>query len=79
MDDCGWVSCSKGDAGQMAPKVPSNFRFMALNVSGLTMTVRGGEEGKGDISRELVSSRKRGLVFWGGPEFWCMKLVARFC
>lgn len=79
MDDCGWVSCSKWDAGQMAPKVPSNFRFMALNASGLTMTVRGGEEGKGDISGELVSSRKRGLVFWGGPEFWCMKLVARFC
>ena len=63
----------------MAPKVPSNFQFMALNVSGLTMTVRGGEEGKGDVSGELVSSRKRGLVFWGGPEFWCMKLVARFC
>lgn len=54
------------------------FLFMALNVSGLTMMVRGrGVEG--DIGGELGPSRKHGLAFGGGPEFWCSEVLTCFC
>lgn len=60
----------------MAPKVPSSFsvhgsEYVCFDYDGEDMMER--EERKGDISAELVPSRKRGLVFWVALSFGAQK------